>query len=329
VESLITKYLAGEASSEEARELFAWIEMSPENAKVYNNYKKALDASSAHFAQQTTLPDVDIDAEWAHFRSKVERTEKDVIPLHRPKASQPVWMKLAAAVIILIVSGFAINWYLQHREVVFQSEAGTLAVSLPDGSHVMLNSHSKLTFRPDFGDKTRAVTLDGEAFFEVAHDSQKPFKVDANHTVVEVVGTSFDVQSYKSDRTVTVVVATGIVRFTAPEIQKELRLTAGLKGVFVKDDRSLHAASNEDVNFLSWNTRKLVFEDNDLKTVIEKLNRIYDAHISIATEIPPSCRITVAFDHQTLEAVLHVLETTLNLTITHTGDKIEITHAGC
>jgi ferric-dicitrate binding protein FerR (iron transport regulator) len=72
-----------------------------------------------------------------------------------------------------------------------------------------------------------------------------------------------------------------------------------------------------------------VFEKNDLKSVVETLNKIYQTNIVIMTDVPPTCEVTVSFDHQTLESVLHVLENTLNLTYRINGNKIEITAAGC
>jgi ferric-dicitrate binding protein FerR (iron transport regulator) len=91
----------------------------------------------------------------------------------------------------------------------------------------------------------------------------------------------------------------------------------------------LSSGINKDINFLSWNTRKIVFTEDDLQTVVATLNKIYHANISIATDIPASCIVTVTFDQQSLEAILNVLETTLNLTLRTSGNQIEITAAGC
>jgi ferric-dicitrate binding protein FerR (iron transport regulator) len=173
------------------------------------------------------------------------------------------------------------------------------------------------------------VILKGEAFFEVAHDANKAFVIQVNGANVEVLGTSFNVQGYESRTAIEVTVQTGVVKFSVPELQQEVKLVAGQQGVYSKGNQQLTSAPNADLNFLSWNTRKLVFMENDLRTVVETLNKTYQAEIVLATDIPGSCVVTVTFDQQTLEAVLHVLETTLNLTYRKTGNRIEIIRAGC
>jgi ferric-dicitrate binding protein FerR (iron transport regulator) len=89
------------------------------------------------------------------------------------------------------------------------------------------------------------------------------------------------------------------------------------------------SAVNQDVNFLSWNTGRLVFVENDLRSVLETLKKTYHADIVIRTDIPVSCIVTVTFDQQSLESVLKVLESTLNLKYVINGNTVEITEAGC
>ena len=329
VDELITKYLAGEASAEEENRLLAWIAQAPENERHFLAFKKVFDLSQKHYAQEEGQHQVNIDQEWNHFVHQIINAKEKTIRPQAPPSSR-TWLRIAAAVLLLVTSGLVINYFIfSNDDTHYETANSSLAVSLPDGSHVILNTHSELSYSHNFGEEKRSVTLKGEGFFEVAHDSEKPFIIRVNGASVEVLGTSFNVQGYDNREAIEVTVQTGVVRFSLGEMQQEVKLVAGQKGVYSKAAQQLTSAANEDVNFLSWNTRKLVFIQSDLRTVVETLNKTYQADIVMAADIPASCVVTVTFDHQTLEAVLHVLETTLNLTYRKTGPRIEITGAGC
>jgi ferric-dicitrate binding protein FerR (iron transport regulator) len=100
-------------------------------------------------------------------------------------------------------------------------------------------------------------------------------------------------------------------------------------GTYSKVDRALTRTANPDVNYKSWSTRHIEFTSTPLHEVIRVLNKTYGSQISITGPVPDSCFVTVTFDQQSLEAVLRVLEKTLNLSYRVEGDRIEITSAGC
>jgi len=329
VDELITKYLAGEASAEEENRLLAWIALTPENERHFLGFKKVFDVSQKHYAQEADGHPVNLDQEWNHFVRQINASKEKTIRLQPPPSSR-TWLRIAAAILLLLASGMVINYFvLRNGETQYRTADNSLTVSLPDGSHVILNRNSALSYSRNYGEEKRTVTLKGEGFFEVAHDANKPFVIQVNGANIEVLGTSFNVQGYDSRTAIEVIVQTGVVKFSVPELQQEVKLVAGQRGVYSKGNQQLTRAPNADVNFLSWNTRKLVFMENDLRAVVETLNNTYHAEIVLATDIPASCVVTVTFDHQTLDAVLHVLETTLNLTYRKTGHRIEIIRAGC
>ena len=333
VKELITKYLADEASSEEARVLRDWIEQTPENERQYLAYKKVFELSRQHYTRKTEETHaIDIDHEWNHFMNNVHvkeiEPETKIRSLDKPSYSS--WYKLAAAVLLFAVSGWIITRFVTgDNDMVYQTAANTMTVKLPDGSQVILNRHSELSYSASFGGANRTVILKGEAFFDVTPNPQKPFIIQANDAQVEVVGTSFNVLAYDSMSVVEVVVQSGVVKFSGLDLKTEVKLQAGDKGIYSKTSNKLSSGVNEDVNFQSWNTHKIVFTENDLRTVIATLNKTYHANIAITADIPASCVVTVTFDQQSLEAVLSVLETTLNLTFRTSGNRIEITAAGC
>lgn len=333
VKELITKYLADEASSEEVRALQEWITQAPENERQYLAYKKVFELSRQHYAQKASdTHTVDIDEEWGHFMSNIRgriiepETKNRVLE----KPSYSLWYKIAAAVLLVAVSGWIITRFVGNDDnVSYYTASNIMTVKLPDGSQVILNRNSELSYSSSFDDQSRTVILKGEAFFDVTPNRHKPFIIQANDARVEVVGTSFNVLAYDSTNEVEVVVQSGVVKLSGSDHKSEVKLQAGDKGIYSKTSHQLSSGINEDVNFRSWNTRKIVFIEDDLRTVVATLNKTYHANISIATDIPPSCVVTVTFDQQSLEAVLNVLETTLNLTFRTNGNQIEITAAGC
>jgi ferric-dicitrate binding protein FerR (iron transport regulator) len=128
---------------------------------------------------------------------------------------------------------------------------------------------------------------------------------------------------------VEVVVTTGVVSLETKQGNGKVKLTAGQKGTYSKMTDKVVSTVNQDINFLSWNTERLVFVENDLRSVLETLKKTYNANINIRADIPVTCIVTVTFDHQSLESVLKVLESTLNLRYIINGNTVEITEAGC
>jgi len=332
IDDLISRSLTGEATAEEQQELSTWVALQEENKKYYQKIKQTFDLSGEYYSKkESKVPNLDIDKEWNHFLNQIEKKETSNIRSITPnKSLYPMWARMAATVLLVVASGFVINYFLSRdNDIQFETANNTLEVTLPDGSHVVLNHNSKLTFTADYGTQTRTVKLTGEGFFEVERNPQKPFVIEVNGATVEVLGTSFNVQGYDSRKELEVVVETGVVKFSVPGMNKDVTLKAGDRGVYQKEKQYLSSRENKDINFLSWKTRKLVFEENDLRSVVETLNNAYQANIRIATEIPDTCVVTVTFDQQSLEAILNVLKTTLNLTYTIKDGQIEITHAGC
>ncbi|MEX2235499.1 MAG: FecR domain-containing protein [Cyclobacteriaceae bacterium] len=325
INELITKHLAGEASVDEQRELSAWIQSNPENQRHFKDLKKAFDLTETHF----TLPPpeglkIDVDQEWDHF---TEAT--GIRKTTRPLSPSRVWLKIAASVLLLIAASGILYYYTSQKTTVYQTAENKETITLPDGSTVTLNRYSHLSYDPDFGGKNRTVNLEGEAFFDVERDTNRPFTILTEKTMVQVLGTSFNVNAYDSLQSVEVIVETGIVSLQPKTGQQKLQLVAGQKGIYSKTKGELTRARNDDINFRSWNTQRIVFVENDLRSVIETLKKTYNADIRISTDIPSLCSVTVTFDHQTLESVLKVLESTLNLKYTIVGNRVEITEAGC
>lgn len=336
VNELIARSLTGEASAEDEKKLSSWIAESQQNERHFLALKNAFELSGTYYAHQTLQDlDINIDQEWDHFTNRARKKEestaaRDVKPMGismpGSRTIRP-WLRVAAALVLMVAAGIMINYFVSGTTQYFRTTDKTMALSLPDGSQVLLNRNSEFSYSSHFGSKTRTVNLKGEAFFEVVRNPDRPFVIKVHDAEVEVLGTTFDVQAYDDSKAVEVTVETGIVKLSAPDLKKEVSLHAGDKGIFSKASREISSLKNDNINFLSWNTQKIVFIENDLQTVVETLNRAYGSNIILDRDIPSSCVVTVTFDRQTLEAVLNVLKTTLNLNYQKQGNQIEITHA--
>jgi transmembrane sensor len=329
VKTLLTRHLAGETSPEEEKELQAWVRQSAENERQYSEFKRVFELSVKLYAQKMgeDLP-INIDREWNHFITTVHNASVNAVKLQSP--ANRIWLKIAASLLIVIMSGFVVNYFLRdNKDVVYQTTGNTLNVTLPDGSDVILNTYSKLSYASSFGREDRTVTLAGEGFFNIVRNPLKHFIIKAKDAKVQVLGTSFNVRAYDSLQAIEVVVQSGVVGLSVPRLKTEIKLEAGQKGIYSAQNNRLAGRSNDDPNFISWNTHKITFNETDLRTVVDVLNKTYHANIVLATDVPAVCVVTVSFDNQSIDAVLTVLKTTLNLTYRINGNQIEITHAGC
>jgi len=332
IDELITRSLAGETTAEEEKNLSAWIALAEKNKEHYEKLKRAFMLGDAYYKKEKQPePVLDIDQEWNHFLKQIDAKPKDnVRTLESPSKTYSVWMRVAAALLMVVVSGFIINYFISaNKTTVIETADATQEITLPDGSQVTLNKNSQLAYTNDFGKETRSVSLKGEAFFDVARDPQKRFVINVNEATVEVLGTSFNVQAYHAEKQLEVVVATGTVKLSVPNVKQEVTLQAGDRGVYARTEKQLTQITNTDINFLAWKTRKFIFMETDLYTVIETINHAYQTNITIAANVPATCMVTVIFDQQSLEAILNVLKTTLNLTYKTENGTIIITDAGC
>jgi len=329
VETWIANQLAGESSPAEEKQLQEWIAESPSNEKLYLDFKNVTNLGQRHYdVTSSGTVNIDVNSEWVQFIKNIEaKKETKVVSLAIETASYN-WLKVAASVVLIIGVGLVVNYFSgQNSLTQYQTAENTQEIILPDGSTVTLNNHSSLSYSDDFGETARSLSLSGEAFFDVTKDKEKPFIISTQKAQVQVLGTSFNVRAYEESELAEVVVTIGVVKFSKNNSAEAVTLKAGDKGV-LRSDQLINKV-NEDVNFLAWKTRKLIFEEESLASVIETLNRTYQINISTGIDIPECAEVTVAFEQQTIEAILNVLKTTLDLEYKTDGDKIEITAVGC
>ncbi len=181
---------------------------------------------------------------------------------------------------------------------------GQYQVALPDGTRVWLNAATSLRFPTRFSDTARMVYLDGEAYFEVAHNKNSPFKVALNGQQVEVLGTHFNVMAYNDESTIKTTLLQGAVKLTAPA--GSILLEPGQQGYIAK---SAFTREVVDVTIVTaWKDGLFKFNGIDMRTLMRQISRWYDIEI----EYEPGVNNDVVFGSisraSDLSKLLHILE---------------------
>ena len=253
IEDLIARSLAGETTKEDEANLTAWIDLSEKNGSQFQKLKRAFELSDAFYKKAKIEPELDIDKEWNHFLKQIDSGKADKVRSLNPVNTYSLLLRVAAVLVLAVGSWFAINYFISaNKTTLIETADATREVTLPDGTQITLNKNSQLSYTVDFGKDTRNVTLTGEAFFEVVRDPKKPFIIKANEVTVQVLGTSFNVMAYDSEKQLQVVVATGTVKLSVASINQEIILQAGERGVFARAQKQLSQLTNADINFLAW-----------------------------------------------------------------------------
>jgi len=317
--SLVSRYLSGELLPDQQTWFEEELRSDPEKQAMLDEYRKIWDS---------TVPEqsYNLDAEWDLMRKK--------LPDYKSGSARSLLFytyRVAAVLVLGLLLSFSLiylNRTMGMERVM--AENVPVEVILEDGTEVIVNRHSSLRYSKKADQKERKVYLSGEAWFDVARDTTMPFVIDAGAALVEVLGTSFNVNAYKDNPTVEITVESGLVAMKAKEDQKDLIvMKAGSGGIYNKNQRELKLIPTSDPNSISWKTRELFFDASTLREVVSLVNSVYDSHIVITSEELASCPITVTFRGQTLEAILNVLELTLDLQLTREGDVISLDGQGC
>lgn len=328
---LLAKYLKDEISDEEKRELFAWVNQSTANRDTF--YR------STHLwhVTGTVKPDFqpNVDAAWQQFSTKMkaepvspavttEQTGARVVPMY-------LWRAAAAVVVLIGAIWLVVAWSQRTAGPVTLTAGNSKGVFLlPDSSRVTLNQFSTLTYQPGLDGDERTVKLEGEGFFEVKRNEQKPFVVLTENARTEVLGTSFTVRSDKAGLT-EVQVVTGKVAFSAlgqKRASSRVILTPGFRAVAGAQD-SVVKTKIEDPNFRAWQTERLEFDNTPLSQVVTSLGEYFDVIIKVENKKLLSCRFTGSFEQPKLKQVLEVLAESMQVRYNYEGNHYTLSGRGC
>jgi ferric-dicitrate binding protein FerR (iron transport regulator) len=269
--------------------------------------------------------EIDVEKAWKSVSSKLHEEQSDknsgntrIIILRR------TFVRVAAVALILMTLG-TVSFFLFSsggfsKKVVYSTgnDQKNLLVELTDGSRIFLNRNSELTYRRDFGKKSRNVELTGEAFFDISPDASKPFTINAGKAIVKVVGTSFNVISSNEESEVEVFVKTGKVILSGTDNSLSVELDPGYIGKI--DSEKTAKSINEDPNYLSWNTGLLIYNGQTLDVVFKDLKRVYNMDIVADDPTILNNRWTSPIDNQNQETIIRLICVSFNLGYTQDGN---------
>lgn len=288
--NLAEKYFAGDITEAEISELAGWIR---NDAQLAGWWEKEFEKSAADISPALR------DKMFAKIKTEIlkETSDKDAATLRTPqqpavkrtlgKALVPAWARWAAMICIPICIAFFTYNILSisnadqpHSPFIVKADKGDKAtVILPDGTDVILNSASQLSYLSDFGRNERRVQLEGEGYFKVAHDTRRTFIVQVGELEVKVMGTVFNVCAYSNDQDVTVVLLEGKVGIHTPSTSTTL--SPGEKINYNKSTRKLSTEKVYPDDYVSWTKGSLYFQNESLENIMKALSRVYDVTIRI------------------------------------------------
>ena len=321
---LATKYLSGNATAEETQQLESWVLANPENKQQFTALKKSWMLSGTEMRKT----EIDVDKSWDKISKGLDgeaetKSPAKVVPIRRFTP-----LRIAASIILLIAAGFLVSRFLGGEKAIqFATTDSSETFQLTDGSEVTLNQASTMKFEAGENASQRLVTLKGDAFFDVKRDEEKPFVIQTQNVEIEVLGTSFYVDSRIDEDEIQVIVQSGSVAVRSSS--NETILKANEKAVFKKETGDLSKQNNDDPNFSSIKSNTLAFSNSTIEEVVYALNRQYNADISINITDTSSCRITTTFENKTLDFIVTVIEQTLGIDVEGEGKKAVLSGTKC
>jgi len=321
---LIVKEQDQSINEAERAELESWrqanVRRNKELMDIFRNTKEA-------------SPDFVPEKDWEDLRTMIEIEEDD-----RRAGSVRLfpWFARAAAAALVILGVIYIYNYQSstNDELVLQTMIASdrynlQQAELPDGTLVWLNKESELLFPEHFSGKTREVYLKGEAFFDVAHNNEKPFIIHAGISKTTVLGTSFNLRAYGKEGDIRLTVVSGKVAFTLADDRERVTVTPGNMAMLNRDTKSISRHVNKDLNFLSWKTKELIFDDCLVSDLLFTLSRHYGIEIMVENDETNLCHFTGNFKDTELDNALKIITKAIGSTYQKTEGHYLIKGIGC
>ena len=340
---LISRYLSGECTNEERKRVEAWIKATPEHRRMIKLLTIAWQSQEVRPAPSniedifhkmtvkagiTELPEI-------HTEKPTQKHSAKIYTWHDRVLSANRILRVAAVIsLVLGISYFGLwragfipgidGWIHITRTV---ENGKRLKITLSDGTRVTLDAGSRFKYPKKFSDDTREVYLNGEGYFEVAHDSRKTFVVHAMDTRIHVLGTKFNVRAWDRTEKVVVAVKEGKVAFGLNRMNnaEKVILTQGhLSRIERGGAPSLPEIIDVD-QYLGWMNNEIVFENTKLSEILSQLERWYDFRFVISDSSIMNERLNIHIQGESVGDVLDLVSLLTGLSYERRGDQIRLT----
>ncbi len=223
-------------------------------------------------------------------------------------------------------SGFFENQQTVAYSSIYSPLGARTQFQLPDGSEGWLNGGSSLHFPATFSGRYREVQLDGEAYFDVLSNPEKPFVVTTNEIKVVALGTSFNVNAYAEDETSNILLESGKVALFKSDddgLHNTLgRLDTGYQFTYFKELDSHQTKAVDIYKSTAWKEGLLVFREDLMVDIVDRLNRWYNVEITIKDKRLETYTFRATFQDETLDEVLKLLKLSSPIKVEEVGREI-------
>ncbi len=307
---LAAKVYAGEADRQEQECFEQWLRY-PENQQEWEKIMNELKQVDHALVNET----VDVDKAWGKVKSRMTKPKYAVLNI-----KQSVYVAAVVAIILAVVFFLYPKGIINVDQYLVESVNKDVLkkVELKDGSVVDLNYKARLSYDSQFGNEIREVKLEGEAFFDIIPNKNKPFVILTNGMKIKVLGTSFNVKSTSGSGLNEVNVSSGVVEISSVnDANNKLVVKAGEKAIF---NLTQHSFAKEKVlndNYLAWKTKEIVFKNEELSKALGIIEDAY--HISISypeTFNIDEAKLTATFHKHSIDFILDVLDKTYHVDFT-------------
>jgi len=307
IEHLLSKSVFGGLSDEERSQLNKWISESEENAREYEAYQQLWKKSEDLVVGGA----IDVEASLLKTKERISFTQ-----------SKKRWLVIARQVAAVLLVSIAISSLYKHisssgkEHVVYQDISTAFGTQtqfeLADGTKVWLNSGSRLHYPNSFDNlEERRIELVGEAFFEVTKNAAKPFIVQTSALDVKVLGTAFNVSAYENAPELTVALKEGKVSLLQANSDDEdalVSLTPNEVAIYNNEKHSIVIQKEKSLNkYNAWKDGKIVFFEDGIETVVQKLENWYNVDIELADDGLNVLIFTATFINGSIDQVLDYL----------------------
>ena len=277
IDTIIQKYIQGNTSADENEQLQQWLQESLDNKKRMFAEKDIWDTFNYK-----------INGKKFNVKHELEFLKKS-IEIKNPSRSILHYHVLKIAAILLITFGLGwsshfISFFGNKNQIaitmqeIFVPKGQINQVFLADGTRIWINSETQLIIPSVFAINERTVKLNGEAFFEVAKDKNRPFKVEVKGQQIEVTGTSFNVRAYNNSNDIETTLQTGEIRLNTGD--QTFLLKSGEQSIFDKNNSRINIVKVDPASFSAWKDGRYEFQSKDLIEVFKVVERWYDVEIS-------------------------------------------------
>jgi len=298
IKSLWEKYMEGKASQKEKRKLLQAIDdRDAEFDEIFLNRWEA-----AHEVLENKL---EIEQARKKLHSEIDLDTNRIALRYR-------YGVVASIAALLTLSFFLYTKTLVNTMVEISVASGDSVkeVELPDGSTVWVNNGSFISYPEDFGVEDRSIILRGNAFFDVAKDSLKPFLINTGKLNVKVIGTSFDVYSFMDEPT-RVSVKTGKVEVLHTKSKSKIELIANEQSSFDSlTNQMVKAKIGFDQSL--WRDNILQFENLRLNYVLKRIERKYNVRFKCTDSVLLQSRVRASYENEPLDTILSDLAFMIN-----------------